>query len=69
MKYDIAPIIKEIAHWMPCNNCPYPCSAKANSSPYNCQRHWYEVLVRTDTDVPWDDVKDKLFNVWENSDD
>ena len=65
MKYNLAPIIKEIAHWMPCDNCPYPCGVKGHGSLYNCHRHWYEILIRTDTDVPWEDVGDELWKMEE----
>lgn len=59
----LARIISAITAVMPCEKCPYPCEKKGQSSQYNCNRHWFEVLSECSIPEKWITVSDDLFKL------
>lgn len=64
-KDKVAAVISAISQTMTCNKCPLPCKAKQLSSVRNCNWKWWEVLYDLGVDVPWEDVRDSLFSIFD----
>ena len=60
-EHDVAKVIMAITSVMECRICPYPCEQKQDSSLYNCNHHWYEILMSVDIPKNWVTVSDKIF--------
>ena len=54
-----AKILKAITHSISCDKCPNPCKVREQSSQYNCDRHWFDML-KLFSRVSWDDIREKL---------
>lgn len=64
-KDKVAAVISAISQTMTCDKCPFPCEAKEYSSYRNCNRNWWETLHELGVDVPWEDVSDLLFSIFD----
>ena len=56
-----AKVLSAISNLMPCEKCPDQCSLPNRCTQANCDRHWYEILTRLDSNTKWEDISNELF--------